>query len=114
MEPLYELGAEDVIPEDYEASVEVLVRVLAKYLVPRSNIERLVTQSRTEHHEIAGRFGPGKRTEPYFSLHFYLLHTFPEDVFRQHSFSAIYSVGFRSGLDEKSQFVVRDRIVNAR
>jgi len=52
MEPLYELGADDVIPEDYEASVEVLVRVSAKYLVPRSDIERLVTQLRTEHYRM--------------------------------------------------------------
>jgi monovalent cation:H+ antiporter-2, CPA2 family len=52
MEPLYELGADDVIPEDYEASIEVLVRVLAKYLVPRTDIERLVTQLRTEHYRM--------------------------------------------------------------
>jgi len=52
MEPLYELGADEVIPEDYEASIEVLVRVLAKYLVPRSDIERLVTQFRTEHYRM--------------------------------------------------------------
>ncbi|MBI5572130.1 MAG: cation:proton antiporter [Desulfomonile tiedjei] len=52
MEPLYELGADEVIPEDYEASIEVLVRVLAKYLVPKGDIERLVMQFRTEHYRM--------------------------------------------------------------
>jgi monovalent cation:H+ antiporter-2, CPA2 family len=52
MEPLYELGADEVIPEDYEASIEVLVRVLAKYLIPRGDIERLVRQFRTEHYRM--------------------------------------------------------------
>jgi len=52
MEPLYELGADDVIPEDYEASIEVLVRVLTKYLVPRGDIERLVTKFRSDHYRM--------------------------------------------------------------
>lgn len=52
MEPLYEMGADDVIPEDYEASIEVLIRVLSKYLVPRGDIERMVTQLRTEHYRM--------------------------------------------------------------
>jgi len=52
MEPLYELGADEVIPEDYEASIEVLVRVMAKYLVPKGDMERLVDEFRAEHYRM--------------------------------------------------------------
>jgi CPA2 family monovalent cation:H+ antiporter-2 len=52
MEPLYELGADVVIPEEYEASVEVLARVLTKYMVPRTDIERFVAEFRAEHYRM--------------------------------------------------------------
>lgn len=52
MEPLYELGADEVIPEDYEASIEVLVRVMAKYLVPKGDMQRLVEEFRAEHYRM--------------------------------------------------------------
>jgi len=50
MEPLYELGADEVIPEDYEASIEVLVRVLNRYLIPGEDIARMVEEFRAEHY----------------------------------------------------------------
>jgi len=56
MEPLYELGADEVIPEDYEASIEVLVRVMAKYLVPKGDMERLVDEFRAEHYRMLRKF----------------------------------------------------------
>lgn len=52
MEPLYGLGADEVIPEDYEASVEVLVRVLTRYLVPKNDIERFVGKFRAAHYDM--------------------------------------------------------------
>jgi len=52
MEPLYELGADEVIPEDYEASVEMLVRVLTTYLVPKNDIERFVFKFRADHYDM--------------------------------------------------------------
>jgi CPA2 family monovalent cation:H+ antiporter-2 len=52
MEPLYELGADDVIPEDYEASIEILTRVLTKYLVPRKDIDELVDRIRDDHYRM--------------------------------------------------------------
>ncbi|MEW6115185.1 MAG: NAD-binding protein, partial [Thermodesulfobacteriota bacterium] len=52
MEPLYELGADEVIPEDYEASVEVLTRVLTRYMVPRTDIEQFVAHFRAEHYRM--------------------------------------------------------------
>ncbi len=52
MKPLYELGANEVIPEEFETSVEIFTRVLAKYLVPRDEIERLVTAVRADGYEM--------------------------------------------------------------
>ena len=52
MKPLYDLGANDVIPEEFETSVEIFTRVLAKYLIPRNEIEALVTEIRSDGYEM--------------------------------------------------------------
>ena len=52
MGALSELGADEVIPEDYEVSTEVLTRVLIKYLIPEEDIERLVDQIRADHYRM--------------------------------------------------------------
>lgn len=46
--PLLELGADEVIPEEFETSVEIFSRVLAKYLLPKEEIERFVSEIRAE------------------------------------------------------------------
>jgi len=56
MEPLHEIGADEAIPEEYEASIEVLVRVLARYLVPRGDIDRLVAEFRADHYRMLRTF----------------------------------------------------------
>ena len=48
VKPLYELGADEVIPEEFETSVEIFTRVLTKYLIPREEIERLVAEIRAD------------------------------------------------------------------
>ncbi len=52
MEPLYDLGANEVIPEEFETSVEIFTRVLAKYLVPKDEIERFVAEVRSDGYEM--------------------------------------------------------------
>jgi CPA2 family monovalent cation:H+ antiporter-2 len=52
MEPLYELGADQVIPEEFETSVELFSRVLAYYLIPREEIEKLVFEIRSDGYEM--------------------------------------------------------------
>ncbi len=52
MKPLYELGANEVIPEEFETSVEIFSRVLAKYLVPRDEIERFIAEVRADGYEM--------------------------------------------------------------
>ncbi len=51
-EPLFELGADEVVPEDYEASVEVVARVLSRYLVPKDDIEMFLAGMRTDHYRM--------------------------------------------------------------
>ncbi len=46
MKPLYDLGANEVIPEEFETSVEIFTRILEKYLVPRGEIEKFVAEVR--------------------------------------------------------------------
>ena len=52
VKPLYELGADEVIPEEFETSVEIFTRVLVKYLIPRDEIEKFVTQVRSGGYEM--------------------------------------------------------------
>jgi CPA2 family monovalent cation:H+ antiporter-2 len=47
MESLYALGANQVIPEEFETSIEIFSRVLARYLIPRNEIERLIAEARS-------------------------------------------------------------------
>ena len=55
---LTRLGANDVIPEEFETSIEIFARVLARYTVPREEIERLVSEIRASHYQA---LRPGSR-----------------------------------------------------
>jgi CPA2 family monovalent cation:H+ antiporter-2 len=48
---LTRLGANVVIPEEFETSIEIFARVLAHYTVPREEIDRLVAEIRASHYE---------------------------------------------------------------
>ncbi|MGW8265587.1 MAG: cation:proton antiporter domain-containing protein [Longimicrobiales bacterium] len=65
MEPLFRAGADDVIPEEFETSVEILVRVLQRYLIPRIEIEEFVAEVRAGGYEMlrgmAGGAGVGPK-----------------------------------------------------
>ncbi len=52
MAPLLKLGADEVIPEEFETSIEIFTRVLRKYLVPRNEIEKCVSEIRSESYEM--------------------------------------------------------------
>jgi CPA2 family monovalent cation:H+ antiporter-2 len=55
MEELQELGANEVVPEEFETSLEIFARVLRLYGVPRNAIEREVQTVRDEHYEMFRR-----------------------------------------------------------
>jgi CPA2 family monovalent cation:H+ antiporter-2 len=48
VEPLYKLGVNEVIPEEFETSIEILSRVLRNYMVPHAEIERCITEVRSD------------------------------------------------------------------
>jgi len=52
MEPLYKLGVNEVIPEEFETSIEILSRVLRKYLLTHDEIERCISQVRGDSYEM--------------------------------------------------------------
>jgi CPA2 family monovalent cation:H+ antiporter-2 len=47
-----ELGASEVVPEEFETSVEIFTRLLHKYLVPRDEIENFVENIRSDNYEM--------------------------------------------------------------
>jgi CPA2 family monovalent cation:H+ antiporter-2 len=49
---LYALGANEIIPEEFETSVEIFSRVLTKYLIPRAEIEKFITELRSDGYEV--------------------------------------------------------------
>jgi len=50
MGALYDLGANEVIPEEFETSVEIFTRVLGKYLQPKEEIEKFIHEVRSENY----------------------------------------------------------------
>ena len=52
IEPLRELGADEVIPEEYETAVEIFIRVLQHYLVPQQDIDRFMTEVRADGYQM--------------------------------------------------------------
>jgi len=58
---LTRLGADVVIPEEFETSIEIFARVLAYYDVPRADIDTLVDRIRASHYEaLRGGDGAGR------------------------------------------------------
>jgi len=52
MNPLYRIGADEVIPEEFETSIEIFTRVLVKYLIPRQDIEGLTNDIRSDRYDM--------------------------------------------------------------
>ncbi|HGY54708.1 MAG TPA: potassium transporter KefB [Caldithrix abyssi] len=52
METFYRLGADEVIPEEFETSLEIFTRVLTKYLVPKEEIEHFLNVIRAENYRM--------------------------------------------------------------
>jgi monovalent cation:H+ antiporter-2, CPA2 family len=59
MNALIELGANDVIPEEFETSVEIFSRVLAKYFIPKEEIEKMTGEIRSDGYEMFRSFSRG-------------------------------------------------------
>ncbi|GAB6038723.1 cation:proton antiporter [Fundidesulfovibrio butyratiphilus] len=49
---LLRLGADEVVPEEFEASIEIFTRVMTRYRVPRQTIEGFVAKVRDENYRM--------------------------------------------------------------
>ena len=54
---LRRLGADEVIAEEFETSIEVFTRVLSRYLVPRQDIDAFAARIRQENYRMIRRMG---------------------------------------------------------
>ncbi|HVR76721.1 MAG TPA: cation:proton antiporter [Planctomycetota bacterium] len=65
MSPLLALGADEVIPEEFETSLEIFSRTLRKLLVPRDMVDRFVRESRVNNYGVlrSAREEPEERVE---------------------------------------------------
>ncbi|AKD04783.1 monovalent cation:proton antiporter-2 (CPA2) family protein [Pontibacter korlensis] len=52
MEDNYRIGADEVIPEEFETSIEIFTRTLNKYLMPRDEIEAFTQKIRSDNYEM--------------------------------------------------------------
>jgi len=52
LKDLYDMGADEVIPEEFETSVEIFTRVLAKFLIPHDDIQKLVAEIRSDGYQM--------------------------------------------------------------
>jgi len=50
--PLYSLGANDVIPEEFETSIEIISRVLHRYFIPVNEIEKHIHDVRKDGYQM--------------------------------------------------------------
>ncbi|MGK7397052.1 MAG: cation:proton antiporter domain-containing protein [Candidatus Cyclobacteriaceae bacterium M3_2C_046] len=57
MGELFHLGADEVIPEEFETSIEIFHRVLMHYLVPRDEIESCIHQIRSDNYDMLRTMG---------------------------------------------------------
>jgi len=52
VEPLLKLGVNEVIPEEFETSIEILSRVLRNYMVPLAEIEHCISEVRSDGYDM--------------------------------------------------------------
>lgn len=52
IEEIYKLGANQVIPEEFETAIDFFERILAKYLIPRTDIEAAVAHIREDNYGV--------------------------------------------------------------
>lgn len=69
MRPLHDLGANEVIPEEYETSIEIFSRVLSRCEVSRDKIESFIDQIR----RMATRCSGATLEQPYCSANLSLM-----------------------------------------
>lgn len=62
MDDNFNLGANEVIPEEFETSIEIFTRVLTKYLIPRDQIEEFIRGIRADNYEMLRSYPSAEST----------------------------------------------------
>lgn len=62
------LGADEVIPEEFETSIEIFSRVLRKYLIPHDEIQNFINDLRSSDYEMLTSIKEGPHTPAYQHL----------------------------------------------
>jgi len=70
MEDVYRYGANEVIPEEFETSVEIFSRVLAKYLIPKDEINTLISNLRSDSYQMFRTIDDEAGLNEKLNLHF--------------------------------------------
>jgi CPA2 family monovalent cation:H+ antiporter-2 len=63
------LGADEVIPEEFETSIEIFSRVLRKYLIPQDEIQAFTNNIRSSDYEMLTTLKKGPHSPLYEHLH---------------------------------------------
>jgi CPA2 family monovalent cation:H+ antiporter-2 len=69
VEPLVALGADEVVADELEVSIEIFARVLARMLVPRDEIKRLIGEVRGEWRRMARTLARDATAGPDLRVH---------------------------------------------
>lgn len=56
MPTLYNLGADEVVPEEYETSIEIFTRLLERYMIPHDEIEKFIEKIRSDGYKMLRSF----------------------------------------------------------
>jgi len=63
------LGADEVIPEEFETSIEIFTKVLTRYLVPFDEIQSFITQIKARNYELLSQAGDSTQLPAHLQLH---------------------------------------------
>jgi len=62
------VGADEVIPEEFETSIEIFTRVLKQYMITQSDIENIVTSIRSSDYEMLTSIKPTSKNAMFQQL----------------------------------------------
>ncbi len=63
------IGADEVIPEEFETSIEIFTRVLRKYLVPYDEIQQFINKIRSSDYQMLTSIKAARDQFPFYNLH---------------------------------------------
>lgn len=69
MEQILKLGADEVIPEEFETSIQIFMRVLNRYLVPYDKIQSFISHIRAHNYELLCDSDGNVQCPPHLQLH---------------------------------------------